>query len=90
MLGVAMFSLLILRSVVRGTVSGDGGLAAPSLDVQPQSGAAAADIESESEDQRPRLRFKKSKSVKDDLMDIVHEDPDAAADILRSWISKAS
>jgi hypothetical protein len=35
------------------------------------------------------LRFKKGKSLKDDLVEIVREDPDAAADILRSWISKA-
>ena len=38
---------------------------------------------------RPRLRLKKGKSLKDDLVEIVREDPDAAADILRSWIGKA-
>jgi hypothetical protein len=34
--------------------------------------------------------LKKSKSIKDDLVQIVHEDPNAAAEILRSWIGKAS
>ena len=41
------------------------------------------------QEDRPRLRLKKGKSVKDDLVEIVREDPDAAADILRSWIGKA-
>ena len=43
----------------------------------------------EPDDERPRLRLKKGKSLKDDLVEIVREDPDAAADILRSWIGKA-
>jgi flagellar M-ring protein FliF len=38
---------------------------------------------------RPRLRLKKGVSMKDDLTDIVREDPDAAAAILRSWIGNA-
>jgi len=47
-------------------------------------GGEAAEVE------KPKLRLRKGTSVKDDLMDIVREDPDAAADILRSWIAKAS
>lgn len=38
---------------------------------------------------RPRLKLKKGVSMKDDLTDIVREDPDAAAAILRSWIGNA-
>jgi len=38
---------------------------------------------------RPRLKLKKGASMKDDLTDIVREDPDAAAAILRSWIGNA-
>jgi flagellar biosynthesis/type III secretory pathway M-ring protein FliF/YscJ len=34
--------------------------------------------------------LRKNNSVKDDLINIVRDDPDAAADILRSWIAKAS
>jgi flagellar biosynthesis/type III secretory pathway M-ring protein FliF/YscJ len=34
--------------------------------------------------------LKKGKSLKDDLVEIVHEDPDAAAEILRSWIGKVA
>jgi flagellar M-ring protein FliF len=38
---------------------------------------------------RARLRLKKGPSLKDDLTDMVREDPDAAAAILRTWISSA-
>lgn len=38
---------------------------------------------------RPRLKLKKGVTMKDDLTDIVREDPDAAAAILRSWIGNA-
>ena len=43
------------------------------------------------ESQAPRLkrRISKGPSLKDDLSELVREDPDAAADILRSWISSA-
>jgi flagellar M-ring protein FliF len=92
MLGVAMFSLLVLRSVVRGVTPSQGpnaGLTGPSLTLQSET-ESTGDENDEPEEDRPRLRFKKGKSLKDDLLTIVHEDPDAAADILRSWIGKAS
>ncbi len=40
-------------------------------------------------DGRPRLKLKKGPSLKEDLTDMVREDPDAAAAILRTWISSA-
>jgi flagellar M-ring protein FliF len=92
MVGVAMFSLLILRSVVK-SIPGDGttpSAAAPTLTLHTDEPAARADAGGESPaDDRPRLRLKKGKSLKDDLVQIVHDDPDAAADILRAWIGKA-
>ncbi len=94
MMGVAMFSLLVLRSVVRGTPPAEGAAAAagaPTLTLHTDESAktAHADDKDEGEPERPRLRLKKGKSLKDDLVEIVREDPDAAADILRSWIGKA-
>jgi flagellar M-ring protein FliF len=92
MLGLAMFSLMVLRSVVRGTTSGDSpsaALATPALTLHGETGSPGAETEAEPEPERQRLRFKKGKSLKDDLVEIVREDPDAAADILRTWISKA-
>jgi len=100
MLGVAMFSLLVLRSVVNGKPGDAGGAAAtPGLTLhadEPQasgskSGApGSAEAAEATEAERPRLRLKKGNSLKDDLVEIVREDPDAAADILRQWIGKAS
>jgi flagellar M-ring protein FliF len=95
MLGVAMFSLLVLRSVVRGGTSGAGApaAAAPPLTLhadEPPPRPTGNESEQEREDERPRLRLRKGKSLKDDLVEIVHEDPDAAAEILRSWIGKVA
>jgi flagellar M-ring protein FliF len=91
MLGVAMFSLLILRSVVNAKPSDPASAAAasPTLSLQTDEPTARNDSTEASSDDRPRLRLKKGKSLKDDLVEIVHEDPDAAADILRAWIGKA-
>ena len=94
MLGVAMFSLLVMRSVVKGGTSGDGaaaGATGPKLSLQADDEPSHSANESntaEPADDRPRLRLKKGHSLKDDLVEIVHEDPDAAAEILRSWIGK--
>jgi flagellar M-ring protein FliF len=95
MLGVAMFSLMVLRSVVNGRPTDSGApasAAAPALKLQgdePQAATSAANNNAEAPAERPRLRLKKGTSLKDELADIVREDPDAAADILRAWIGKA-
>jgi len=91
MLGVAMFSLLVLRSVVNGKPGDAPSTAAPAspITLQADEGQSSADAGQAAEPDRPRLRLKKGKSLKDDLVEIVREDPDAAADILRSWIAKA-
>jgi flagellar M-ring protein FliF len=92
MLGVATFSLLVLRSVVNGK-PGDAASAASapssSLTLQAEEPKPNTENDEAAESNRPRLRLKKGKSLKDDLVEIVREDPDAAADILRSWIAKA-
>ncbi len=93
MLGVAMFSLLVLRSVVKGTPSDPAATTASAphspLTLHTAEPTDAAEGDDSEESNRPKLRLKKGSSVKDDLVEIVREDPDAAADILRSWISKA-
>jgi flagellar M-ring protein FliF len=92
MLGVAMFSLIVLRSVVNGK-PGDAASArlapSPSLTLHADEPKSSTESDEAAEPSRPRLRLKKGKSLKDDLVEIVREDPDAAADILRSWIAKA-
>ena len=93
MLGVAVFSLMVLRSVVKSGPPSDGTSAAaasPALTLHADEPTArGSDKADEQGEDRPRLRLKKGKSLKDDLVEIVREDPDAAADILRSWIGKA-
>jgi flagellar M-ring protein FliF len=92
MLGVAMFSLLVLRGVVRsGPASVPAGAVAASsgLTLHVEEPAPDGDNDESAEEHRPRLRLKKGKTLKDDLAEIVREDPDAAAEILRSWIGKA-
>jgi flagellar M-ring protein FliF len=95
MLGVAMFSLLIMRSVVKGVPAPTGAAAnaVPALTLHSDETASRENSDAdgeEPEEDRPRLRLKKGKSLKDDLVEIVHEDPDAAAEILRSWIGKVA
>jgi flagellar biosynthesis/type III secretory pathway M-ring protein FliF/YscJ len=62
---------------------------ASSLTSQADELDAAEESVEATEGGRPKLRLRKGTSVKDDLLEIVREDPDAAADILRSWITKA-
>jgi flagellar M-ring protein FliF len=94
MLGVAIFSLLVLRGVVKNAPPSGGAAAASAgpaltLHADEHGASAASNSADEPADDRPRLRLKKGKTLKDDLVEIVREDPDAAADILRSWIGKA-
>lgn len=91
---VAMVSLMMLRSMVKSIPAPEPAvaIAAPTLavDTTEDANKAAGDEAGDSEQgQRPRLRLKKGDSLKDDLVEIVREDPDAAAAILRSWIGNA-
>lgn len=90
MLGLAAFSLVMLRSMVRGgSKAGPAGAAA--LQLKPDSEKAGGGMEpAADDDSRPKLRLKKPDPVKDDLAEMVREDPDAAAAILSNWISNAS
>ncbi len=97
MVGVAMFSLMVLRSVVRGPKPGDTSAAAAAVpttaaESEPAGSATAhTELNEDEPDEidRPKLRLKKGVSLKDELVEMVREDPDAAAAILRSWINKA-
>lgn len=90
MIGLAVVSLLMLRSAIRPATGVPGTTDAGTLQVD--FGAAAANAEREpppEEKERPKLRIKKSESLKEDLSEMVREDPDAAANILRAWINNA-
>lgn len=91
---VALVSLMMLRSMVKSIPAAEpaAAITAPTLalDTTNRDANQAGGEEGETDEkQRPRLRLKKGDSLKDDLVEIVREDPDAAAAILRSWIGNA-
>jgi len=91
---IAMFSLVMLRSMVKAIPPSEPATAINAatlaLDTVPNEEAPPGVIEGEpNEEGRSKLRLNKGPNLKDDLTEIVREDPDAAAMILRNWISNA-
>lgn len=95
MLGLAAFSLMLVRSTLKGVSSTEP----PPVTVfsatvsEPVSTSEAAPAPlAEGNAQTPaakrqlKRRFTSGKSMKEELTEMVKEDPDAAANILRSWI----
>jgi flagellar M-ring protein FliF len=104
MAGLALLSLVMLRGMVKGIpvpetnvvlsmpgVGAGGGAGGGSDGGFAGGGSGGGDGGSEAlgATGRPKLKLKKGASLKDDLTDMVRDDPDAAAAILRSWISTA-
>lgn len=101
MAGLALVSLVMLRSMVKSIPVSEMNvvLQTPAAalgrgeDDHDVHGGAAGDeggpVAAGGGKSRPKLRIKKGPSLKDDLSDMVRDDPDAAASILRSWISSA-
>ncbi len=92
MVGLAAFSLVILRSMIKTTPA----TAAAAPAVAEETPAVAGAIEDEEDEEEAaaivnRLgRFSGSgRSLRDELSDLVQEDPDSAANILRTWIGSA-
>ncbi|MEM9185666.1 MAG: hypothetical protein AAGB00_04135 [Planctomycetota bacterium] len=93
MLSVVGVSLVMLRSVVKGAPAADPLPTVADAALLNRPAAAPAEAEAkqdEKEEKRPKLKFNKGPNLKEDLSDIVREDPDAAAAILRSWIGNAA
>lgn len=86
-IGLALASLLVLRSIIKSVPEPE-----PIPDIIPLSQNEEDDEEQDSPDGGPRLRRDPAAehSLRDDLAALVREDPDAAAQILRGWIGKAS
>ena len=85
----------MLRSMVKSVPPSDSVVTfgTPTLSLHQgdtESESTADEEPDEEEKRRPRLKLKKGHSLKDDLTEIVREDPDAAAAILRGWISNAA
>lgn len=89
--GFALVGLVMLRSMVKSIPHSEPPASLAVADITVEEGAADQGSEpNETADQRrPKLKLKKGSNLKDDLTEIVREDPDAAAAILRTWISNA-
>jgi len=88
MLGLGVFSLLMLRSMLRSS-------AAPVEPLSSASASAASDSTDEGEEKagtENRLLGLRSSgpSLRDDLNEMVQEDPTVAAKIIENWITSAS
>lgn len=92
MTGLAFFSLFMLRSMVR---SGGGEALAPpprrreSDDDEEYDDESAGDGETARESRLKRFG-ESGPSLREELSDLVREDPDAAANILRGWIGSGA
>jgi len=85
MIGLAMFSLLMLRSMIRaGAVATES--AGPAVHSIPETDDSD-DAEAEPAHERQlKRRASGGPALRDELVDLVREDPDTAASILRNWI----
>ncbi len=91
MIGLGLLSLMMLRSMVR---SGPGPASLPELPLPPpepeQPALATTEETEEKAPSRLKRRSGQGQSLRDELADLVREDPDMAANILRTWIGNAS
>lgn len=89
--GMAVMSLLMLRSMIKSIPTNDKGVDFSLPDILPKKNdaAKASGKGGETEAGRPKLRLKRGPSLKEDLSELVKEDPDGAAAILRTWIGNA-
>ena len=92
MVGLVLFSLGMLRSMLRGVPASPAESAAVSMRV-----TAAEPKPEESEEpvevtaaRRLRRMTGTGPSLRDELSEMVKEDPDSAANILRSWIGQVN
>jgi flagellar M-ring protein FliF len=98
MAGLAIVSLVMLRSMIKSIPAADASLTFRTPMVIPETAAAEpgakpsgrADAAAPREGARRRLRLNKGPTLKDDLTELVKEDPDGAAAILRTWIGNAA
>ncbi|MFH1265561.1 MAG: flagellar M-ring protein FliF C-terminal domain-containing protein [Planctomycetota bacterium] len=88
LIGLALFSLVMLRSMIRAVPGGEAeGHAPKSMPTEPGGEEESAQEVS----QRKLQRFTGSgASIRDELSELVNEDPETAANILRNWIGTAS
>ena len=94
MAGVALMSLVMIRSIASGSGGGTGPNGSGAIQLSGagagSSGGVSLAGDEEDDDERERLTLRKAETLKDDLAEMVASDPDAAAEILKSWISSSA
>lgn len=94
MILVGLFSLMMLRSMLKGSLPAP--TTAPETSAAAVSGGASQPAIEDADNEpasvkMPRRRFNSSgPTLRDELREIVKEDPDAAATVLRAWIGDAA
>lgn len=85
--GLGAFGLMMLRSMVRGATP-------KPTPIDDQDGAAMADErdeEDETAEDRQRRRFEiDGDNLKEELIELIQDDPDAAVNVLKQWIGEAA
>ena len=91
MAGLALFSLVMLRSMAR---AAPAQAATPDLPLPPAPPPEKETDKKKAEPEKGAGRLKRrlgsGQSLRDELAEMVREDPDTAASILRSWIGNVS
>ncbi len=89
LIGLGLVSLVVLRSMVR-AAPGGGETATVQMRVAAEPEARPAESPESVAARRLRRLTSGGPSLRDELSDLVKEDPDAAANILRSWIGQVT
>ena len=91
MVGLAMLSLLMLRSMTSShSRNRDSAVARQEENLGEHDDESSSPEKNLGRNSTPKLHGKTESSLSDDLVEIVHDDPDAAATILRNWIGKVA
>jgi flagellar M-ring protein FliF len=91
LLGVGLFSLLLLRGMIRSAVGQAAEEEAAPLDVpEPQTTTEEDEEKEDIISMLPKREPSAGLTLRQELSAIVKEDPDAAANVLRTWIGDAA
>ena len=93
MMGLGAFSLIMLRGMIRSLPSGGSdGAAGGATSDSPKLGVVRPDDDDEEESSPERMlhRSMGGPNLRDELAEMVRDDPDAAAKVISSWIGNAA
>ncbi len=90
LIALALVSLVMLRSMVRSVPTGEEPVRAPVAQGPGQPAAETAKREETAADRRLKRLTGSGPTLRDELTQIVTEDPETAANILRTWIGNVS